>query len=499
MFKSLTIFFYFQVKKFITKDGVIFPIQVLFERESEGSIKQVRRTLFSLMNPYPQKKIITFNKHTSDFTFNVNYAELEYLPPVEVSYIGSLNVSQVSVKGVEEAFKKHAGENVEYKGIKAHFAMDESGILSLVNVELTVEKAVAGDAEEESPLSKLGSTISKLFGGEGGADEKPVHEEEVPPEQEEKPQENVAQNETKTNQTESTNKTSEADVKKDLKPKIITVKEPIKATEKYLSFDTPSKEQLEESTKKLAKLSEIEREINRRASALNNLESFVIDVQNKLSEDEYSSAVTEEEAEKFRTSCSEVSDWLYDDGADADADTYERRLDALKSLTRDWFGRVFEHRERPEALAALKSMLNGSTQFLDRARNLTKTTNPDRDVFTDVEIETLESLILETTEWRDKLMEEQKKLKNYEAVKLTVKGISEKMAALDREVKYLVNKLKLWRPKKVETPKEENVETPGDNAEEEKVETRQEDPRDYEEAEANPSETKEEDENHTEL
>lgn len=489
------------MKKFITKDGVIFPIQVLFERESEGNVKQVRRTLFSLMNPYPQKKIITFNKHTSDFTFNVNYAELDYLPSPEISYIGSLNISQVSVKGVEEAFKKHAGENVEYKGIKAHFSMDDSGILSLLNVELTVEKLVTADAEEESPLSKLGSTISKLFSGEPTPEkpvnEKPVHEEEEAPPP--KP-ETVAQNETKKNETETKNKTSEAEVKKELKPKVVTVKEPIKSSEKFLSFDTLSKEQFDESFKKLAKLSDIERELNRRATALNNLESFVIDVQNKLDEDEYASAVKEEEIEKIRTSCSEISDWLYEDGADADADTYEKKLDDLKVLTKDWFSRVFEHRERPDALAALKQMLNGSTQFLERAKNLTKSTNPEKDIFTDVEIETLQNLITETEEWRDKQVAEQGQLKNYETVKLTVKAISEKMAALDREVKYLVNKLKLWKPKKTEKPKETSGENATKTEEEEKVESSQQAPKEEEEEmQVEPSETKKEEESHTEL
>lgn len=483
----------FQVKKFITKDGVIFPIQVHFERESDGNIKQVRRTLFSLMNPYPQKKIITFNKHTSDFTFNVNYAELDYLPPAEIGYIGSLNITQVVVSGVEEAFKKHAGENVEYKGIKAHFAMDDSGILSLINVELVVEKVVTAEAEEESPLSKLGSTISKLFSGEGApADEKPVHEEpEAPPKEEEKPTTEAPP----LNETETKNKTKEVEIK----PKVVTVKEPIKAKETFLSFDTLSREQFEESLKKLGKLSEIEREINRRATALNNLESFVIDVQNKLYEDEYSSAATAEEIDNIRASCSEISDWLYEDGAEADANTYETKLDSLKALTREWFARVFEHRERPDALEALKQMLNGSRQFLERAKNLTKTTNPEKDIFTDVEIETLQNLILETEDWRDKQIGEQKKLKGYETVKLTVKAISEKMAALDREVKYLVNKLKLWKPKKTEKPKEEKVETQGENATkvEEKVENGQEE---EEEVKIEASETKKEDEdNHTEL
>lgn len=58
---------------------------------------------------------------------------------------------------------------MESKGVKAHFSMDDSGILVMSGVELVLEKTLspeeqeAEDKKEESPLSKLGSTISKLF------------------------------------------------------------------------------------------------------------------------------------------------------------------------------------------------------------------------------------------------------------------------------------------------------------------------------------------------
>lgn len=45
---------------------------------------QVKRTLFGKMNAFPQKKIITFNKRKGDFSFAVNYADLDYLPAHEV-------------------------------------------------------------------------------------------------------------------------------------------------------------------------------------------------------------------------------------------------------------------------------------------------------------------------------------------------------------------------------------------------------------------------------
>lgn len=81
----------FKVKKFLTKDAVLFPILVDFEREidnDDGSktLKIVRRTLFSSMNPYPQKKILTFNKHVNDFNFYVSYGELPFSPE-EVAYV----------------------------------------------------------------------------------------------------------------------------------------------------------------------------------------------------------------------------------------------------------------------------------------------------------------------------------------------------------------------------------------------------------------------------
>ena len=81
--------------------------------------------------------------------------------------IGNLNVSKISLTGVSEALAKHAKEGAESKGIKAHFAMDESGILNLAQVELISEKVVTVEEKkvEEGAFSKLGSTISKLFSG----------------------------------------------------------------------------------------------------------------------------------------------------------------------------------------------------------------------------------------------------------------------------------------------------------------------------------------------
>lgn len=69
---------------------------------------------------------------------------------------------------MSEAIGKH--ENEDSKGIKAHFRMDESGILRMDSVEAVFETKVESDAQEVGnivgdAISKVGETISKLFGG----------------------------------------------------------------------------------------------------------------------------------------------------------------------------------------------------------------------------------------------------------------------------------------------------------------------------------------------
>ena len=50
-------------------------------------------------------------------------------PPPLFSYIGRLNLSEVFMSGVSDALSSH--EDGDAKGIKAHFRMDESGLLNL--------------------------------------------------------------------------------------------------------------------------------------------------------------------------------------------------------------------------------------------------------------------------------------------------------------------------------------------------------------------------------
>jgi len=69
-------------------------LQVEFERarpkeadspsSSDSASKIIKRVLFGHMQPYPQKKVITFNKHVKDFSFDVSYGDLEFMSASEL-------------------------------------------------------------------------------------------------------------------------------------------------------------------------------------------------------------------------------------------------------------------------------------------------------------------------------------------------------------------------------------------------------------------------------
>lgn len=505
----------FKVKPFNIKDANIYPIQVEFQREFEqddGSlgIKVVSRILFSRNNPFPQKKLMTFSRHVKDFEISVKYAELNFLPGQELGSLGDTNLSRVSLSGVSNALNKHREDGSEYKGIKAHFRMDESGLLHLDQAEAVFEKKVLETEENkeqefESTLSRLGSTIGKLFSGSSGRDEPPEEKdqqespknesEEKPkseqPDQQEKAEKQDEEESAKVDKQSKENKTEEskaaenktAEEQKTV-PKVNVVKEHITIQELKLDLSNLSEDESRASRDKLLELDEKDRDKLQRDQAKNNLESFIHETKHKLYMEEYEKASTEEERNGYFVKLNEASEWFEYESDNAETKLFKDKLSELKDIVKELFDRVREHKERPEALNSLKEMLNISRVFYEGAKNLSE----EDQMFTEVELSTLETLIKETEEWKKNSEKEQATLPLYERPKLTVRAIAEKLASLDREVKYLLNKARIATPKKKketekadskestekqQEEKETQAETP-DSAKEEKEDETQE-------------------------
>uniref|UniRef100_A0A8C1GH76 Hypoxia up-regulated protein 1 n=1 Tax=Cyprinus carpio TaxID=7962 RepID=A0A8C1GH76_CYPCA len=432
----------FKVKPFLVRDAAVFPIQVEFSRETEEedgvkTVKHNKRILFQRMAPYPQRKVITFNRYMDDFVFYINYGDLSFLSEQDLKVFGSQNLTTVKLSGVGSSFKKHS--EAESKGIKAHFNMDESGVLILDRV-------------------KLGNTISSLFGG-GSSDptanvtEPVTDEEEVTPEagkdqEQSEKQEESAQEKPETE--EGKEGEPQAEEQKDIKEDKAETQVRL-----FILNHISGELQRDYGTSRLQDLTDRDLEKQEREKTLNSLEAFIFETQDKLYQDEYQAVVTEEEKEQITGKLSEASNWMDEEGYTAGTKELKEKLSELKKLCKAMFFRVEERKKWPDRLAALNSMLNHSSIFLKSARLI-----PESDqIFTEVELKTLERVINETMTWKNETVAEQDKLSPTEKPVLLSKDIEAKLSLLDREVNYLLNKAKFAKPKPKDKAKDKNTTT----------------------------------------
>uniref|UniRef100_A0A671N6H5 Hypoxia up-regulated protein 1 n=1 Tax=Sinocyclocheilus anshuiensis TaxID=1608454 RepID=A0A671N6H5_9TELE len=404
----------FKVKPFLVRDAAVFPIQKFSDHN--------KRILFQRMAPYPQRKVITFNRYMDDFVFYINYGDLSFLNEQDLKVFGSQNLTMVKLSGVGSSFKKHS--DAESKGIKAHFNMDESGVLILDRVS---------NLDEEEVIPEAGKDQDQSEKQEESAQEKPETEEgkEGEPQAEE-------QKDNKEDEAETQNELTESG--------------------KWDRHSIESEESLKNSHVflphiRLQDLTDRDLEKQEREKTLNSLEAFIFETQDKMYQDEYLAVVTEEEKEQITGKLSEASNWMDEEGYTAGTKELKEKLSELKKLCKAMFFRVEERKKWPDRLAALDSMLNHSSIFLKSVRLI-----PEGDqIFTEVELKTLERVINETMTWKNETIAEQEKLFPTEKPVLLSKDIEAKRSFLDREVNYLLNKAKFAKPKPKDKAKDKNT------------------------------------------
>jgi len=432
----------FKVKPFRVLDTVMFPIQVEFERGADGAETQtseriIKRILYSAGNAVPQKKVMTFNKHTSDFWFSVSYAPLtDVLRPSQrhTQFGSSPSLVHVNVAGLAVAFEKTVEAGATFKGIKAHFQLDGDGLLNVGDVEMLVDynKTVAQEAVKEevdtSTFAKIGETLNKIFGGE--EDKDPKEGDKDSSDDSTKTPAPGEEGKEKTGEEKAANATVGNFTTK-------TVQEKIKLVTTVVRLDMPeaTEEDIQASKDKLAEITSKEAERHRLEAARNTLEAVVLDLRYKLTTEEYASAAEKGKGEAVTKKCTELEDWIYDEGYSANADTFEEKIKQLKDMFAPIARRVDEARRRPEAKQALDNAFNASSNFLAKAR--------ESDLLPGKEIQRLEDLIINIQTWLEGAEEAQEALAPHDDPTLKVSDIASKITDLDREMKYLVGRMKV--------------------------------------------------------
>lgn len=280
------------------------------------------------------------------------------------------------------------------------------------------------------------------------------------------------------------------------KPKYRKIKSVVtlKSDSQYINVNLPSEDQLKAQVKVLTMLEEREIEKKEREAALNSLESFIYDKQDKLYEEGgYKETLSEEDREKFSASLSAASDFLWD-VENPTAKIFKEKLTELEEMTKTWLYRADEHIKRPKLLQLLEDQFNHTRTFMNVVITQHEKQPEDDKTFTEKEISTLKGKYEEVIDWKNKTIEKQKSMALTEEPEFTEKLVYQKAQMLDRELNYMVKKAKSWKPKP--PPKEEKKDDKKDEKEEDKDKKEEST---EEKTEEKKEDSKEEKKDHTEL
>merc|ERR1712083_296335 len=155
------------------------------------------------------------------------------------------------------------------------------------------------------------------------------------------------------------------------KPKIETVKVDLSSEDSRNDIELLTGDIFNSSKAKLEALTKADNDRIAIELALNEVQGYSIDMMDKMEDEDFQAASTEEEREKLRAECSQVSEWLDEEaGMFTPVEEFQSRLKVLKELSAPVLARLREHNERPEALEMLRQSLNTSRHFLEKSREL---------------------------------------------------------------------------------------------------------------------------------
>ena len=437
----------FRAKDFIINEHNLFPITVDFlknvSHDPNADTKLVQRVLYTRGNAYPMKKVFTFNKKTSDFDFEVNYGDLSFLSKEEQSHFGTKNLMKVSLTNFERFINNYQNtDKYEAKGVKAHFVLNDNGIVELTTTEYLYNEKV----EEEVPdlegsnvvsdaISNFGSKIGSLFTSSTEKEDAAVDEQ---PNQTATP---AAEKKETINET-SDNSSQVNVTRTKIEIKIKPVKEKIDRRLDF-EFNFGDDETFKKSKDKLHNLKRQEMIKLARDKSKNALESYIVESKTKLYDDEYEKASSEEERERLMKVLADASEWLEVESDSAETKAFNDKRKELSSYFEELIKRVEEHRERPAMIKMLEETITNGHTFLISARNLSE----EIEIFTEAQLVQLENVLTNVNNWKEEKEIEQQKTPFYETPKVTVAELLDKINVLRGQINNLVNVAKTAKQK----------------------------------------------------
>jgi hypoxia up-regulated 1 len=212
-----------------------------------------------------------------------------------------------------------------------------------------------------------------------------------------------------------------------------------------------SKELYSDAKKRLEVLNKKDAERRKTAELKNNLESYIYSMKEKLEENtDMLTVSTEQERESFNEKLSEVQDWLYMDGEEAQANEFQERLDQLKAMGDPILFRLSELKARPAACGSARL-------YLTELQKIVKNWETSKPWLPKKRIDEVVSEADKLKTWLEEKEAVQKSTPVYSPPAFTSEEVYEKVLGLQDKVSS-VNRIPKPKPKiEKKPPKEESA------------------------------------------
>merc|ERR1712146_121062 len=178
--------------------------------------------------------------------------------------------------------------------------------------------------------------------------------------------------------------------------------------------------------------------------AKNSLESFIIDIRERMGNEAMEQVSLENERQTLRMKFDEMEEWLYEEGISVQASAYHSKQRELTKLTEPIFLRHAELEARPKAVIQAREAINWTVTILE-------TWATERPEITEEDRTRVADMCANFTEWLDSVEDAQATLGQTDPPAFLSTTVTSKLEPIEGEVRKLIRKPKPRPPKMPKT------------------------------------------------
>lgn len=366
----------FRVKEIKISEGAAYPAGLKWVDDKSKSRHQRLWTPTSHLGAVAKE--VTFNNKQDfsiEFYQEVPTSSKDLTPGVEEKASKTLTTKNLTdtVAAMKEKFSCEPAD-IQFK-IGLRLASD-NGEVEVTNAYVECE----GEVVEKEGLM---DGVKNLFGFGKKEEQKPVADDEASASTAEpstESSESSSSTESSSSATESLDSSTSTTASSSDSPSESAEAKEGKKTKKMVSVPVKfeliktgapqlDKVDILQSKDRLKAFEQSDKARRQREEALNQLEGFTYKVRDLLDSETFIAASTETERKTLEEKSGAISDWLYEDGADASKEELKGKLKELQDIVTPIQTRIEEAAERPQLLTGLKEALKQTEEFVQNIKD----------------------------------------------------------------------------------------------------------------------------------